>query len=212
MKSLQVSEKTRKFWTVDALLGISAIVATVSGVYFLFFPLGYRGGRNPLYSTIVLFDRTTWDLLHTWFGLLMVVIAAIHLILHWDWVAKMTQKMLILIRGKACGLTAYGQFNMWLDFVLAFSFMLTAVSGVVLLAITGIPVPEIASGILLSQTAWDMIHTWAGIVMVITTIVHLAIHWRWVVNVSRKILFRSGSMRQAEAQTYSEKNSREAVA
>ncbi|NMC52741.1 MAG: DUF4405 domain-containing protein [Chloroflexi bacterium] len=212
MKSLQVSEKTRKFWTVDALLGISAVIATVSGVYFLFSPLGYQGGRNPLYSTTILFDRTTWDLLHTWFGLLMVVIAAIHLILHWDWVVKMTKKMLILIQGKACGLTAYGQFNIWLDFVLAVSFLLTAVSGVALLAITGIPVPEIASGILLSQTAWDMIHTWASIVMTITAIVHLAIHWRWVVNVSRKILLRSGSIRQAENQTCVEKNSREAVA
>ena len=39
---------------------------------------------------------------------------------------------------------------------------------------------------LLSRSTWDLIHTWSGVVATVAAVVHFAIHWRWVKNVSRK--------------------------
>lgn len=54
MKSLRVSEKTRKFWTVDALLGISAVIATVIGIISYFFCWVWYLNN----SAVIHFERT----------------------------------------------------------------------------------------------------------------------------------------------------------
>jgi len=43
-----VSGVTRRNWWIDLSLFSSAILASLSGIYFLFLPVGgYQGGRNP---------------------------------------------------------------------------------------------------------------------------------------------------------------------
>ena len=187
MSSAPVSKRTKRLWIIDAGLLISAIVAIVSGVYFLFFPQGFQGGRNPFYSIRIIFTRTTWDLLHTWLGIAMIIIATIHFLVHWDWVVMMAKKIVILIQGKACGLSSYGQFNVWLDFVIGLSFFIAAISGVYFLISPTGSLPILSQDFIFSRTVWDLIHTWSGIVMTITALIHFGIHWRWVVNVSRRI-------------------------
>ena len=68
MSTQTVSKQTQKNWWVDAALLFSAVAAALSGIYFLFLPSGYQGGRNPLYNIQILFSRQTWDDLHTWTG------------------------------------------------------------------------------------------------------------------------------------------------
>ena len=46
---------------------------------------------------------------------------------------------------------------------------------------------------LFTRTTWDLIHTWAAIVLIAAAVVHFAIHWRWIVNVTRRILGRPAS-------------------
>ena len=31
-----------------------------------------------------------------------------------------------------------------------------------------------------------MIHTWSGVAMIVAAVIHLAIHWRWVTNVTTR--------------------------
>ena len=82
-KKYTVAPQTRNNWLVDATLFIGALVASLSGIYFLFLPVGgYQGGRNPMYGVTILFQRETWDDLHTWFGILMIAAAVIHITLH----------------------------------------------------------------------------------------------------------------------------------
>ena len=81
----RVSSQTRRNWIMDALLFGGALTAVLSGVYFLFLPVGgYQGGRNPFYGIKVIFERQTWDLIHTWGGVAMILAALVHLALHWD--------------------------------------------------------------------------------------------------------------------------------
>ncbi len=53
-----VSKQTRNNWLIDAAVFIGAVVAAITGIYFLFLPSGgYQGGRNPMYGVTILFER-----------------------------------------------------------------------------------------------------------------------------------------------------------
>jgi len=45
------------------------------------------------------------------------------------------------------------------------------------------------------RSTWDVIHTWSGVVMIITALLHFSIHWRWITKVTEKI-FRSMAVEQ----------------
>lgn len=185
-----ISNRTRANWLIDVAVFISAIVASVSGIYFLFLPSGgYRGGRNPWYGITILFDRHTWEDLHTWGGVAMIAAVAIHLVIHWKWVVSMAGRIARELSGQGARLSAYGHFNVALDALVGLSFLVTAVSGVYFMfAPAGSHGARATTGWLFANTTWDLIHTWAGVVMIIAAVVHLAIHWRWVVNVTKKVL------------------------
>ena len=73
-----VSKRTKNNWFMDFSLFLTALVTVSSGIYFLFIPSGgFQGGRNPWYGVRILFERETWEWLHTWIGVAMVVIAAL---------------------------------------------------------------------------------------------------------------------------------------
>lgn len=84
MKPRNISPQTRHNWLLDMSLLTSAVLAAWSGIYFLILPSGgYQGGRNPYYQVNLLFERHTWEDLHIWFGIGMVIIAVVHIGLHW---------------------------------------------------------------------------------------------------------------------------------
>ena len=188
---LKVAPQTRNNWLIDVVLFIGAFFASVTGVYFLFLPVGgYQGGRNPLYGITILFDRHTWDDLHTWFGILMIVAAIVHLVLHWNWIVSMIKRITHEIIHRKNRFNRRSRFNLLINFALGFGFLLAAVSGVYLLFVPGgrtsIPDPRI----LFTRATWDLIHTWSGILMIAAAVVHFAIHWKWVTKVTRK-MFKS---------------------
>ncbi len=187
-KQRTVSVQTRNNWIIDVLLALSALFAALSGVYFLFFPSGgFQGGRNPFYGIVVLFTRSTWSDLHVWTGVLMILIVLVHLPLHWGWVVSMTRRVLAHLGGGKTNLNSRSQFNVAVDALIALSFLLTAISGVYLLFVPGGPA-LVDPYFLFSRVTWDLIHTWAGVVLIVSAGLHLAIHWQWVLKVTRRFL------------------------
>ena len=186
MKS--VSKPTRNNWLLDSTLLISAMIAVLSGMYFLFFPVGgYQGGRNPAYNLVILFTRHTWDDLHTWGGVAMIMIVVIHLSLHWHWVVNMTRRMFKEIFSRSKTLNPRGRFNLGINFTLGLGFLITSLSGIYFLFVTG--GQNTADPLFLfSRQIWDTLHTWGGVVMILAAVIHFAIHWNWVVKVSRGVL------------------------
>ena len=77
---------------LDALVGVSFLVAAVSGVYFMFAPGGHRAVSGFIFS------HATWDLVHTWSGVVMAVAAAIHFAIHWRWVTHVTKRFFSSLR------------------------------------------------------------------------------------------------------------------
>lgn len=188
MSAQLVSQQTQRNWWIATGLLATGLIAAISGVYFLAFPSGgYQGGRNPYYGIQILFSRQTWDDLHTWGGVAMIVIALIHLVLHWSWVTAMARRTYNELRGRCGCMNARGRWNLILNLIVAVSFVLTAVTGVYLLFVPG---GRWATDpmILFSRNAWDLIHTWAGVAFISAAMVHFAIHWKWFTKVSNKMV------------------------
>ncbi len=174
---------------MDAGLFMSGVVAIASGIYFLFIPSGgYQGGRNPWYGVTVLFERETWEWLHTWIGLAMVVIALVHLLFHWKWVTGMFKRLVSGLKGQGSGLNARGRYNLALNATVALSFFISAVSGIYFLIFSGSEGGRnIDPMILFTRDMWDVIHTWSSILFIAALLLHFAIHWGWVTKVTRKV-------------------------
>jgi len=183
-----VSKQTKDNWLIDSFLAVSAVLASISGIYFLFFPVGgYQGGRNPYFGVHILFERHTWGDIHTWTGVMMIAILLVHIPLHWHWVVNMTRRTLRELFSRDRNLNPRSRFNVFINLMVGISFILTALSGIYLLFVPGGPQSTINSAFLFGRTTWDLIHTWAGAALVIAGLVHFAIHWKWVVKVTRKI-------------------------
>lgn len=184
------SNKTRRNWVIDAALFLGALIASLSGIYFLIFPDGgYMGGRNPYYGIQVIFDRTGWEWIHTWLSLGFVVIALIHLVLHWKWVVSTTKRVFRNVIGKQKStMNAGGWKNVIVDGVIAVSFIISAASGIYFIFAgesRGGLIPD--PMFLFSRTAWELIHLWSSVLFISSFILHFAIHWGWVTKVTRKI-------------------------
>ena len=125
-----VSKQTRNNWLIDAAVFIGAVVAAITGIYFLFLPSGgYQGGRNPMYGITILFSRHTWDDLHTWFGALMIAAVVIHFAIHWNWVKGTAKRMAKSVTGKGARMNRHGYLNVAVDAAVAIGFLLAAISG-----------------------------------------------------------------------------------
>lgn len=192
MRTRKPSLQTRSNWLIDAALFLGAAIASLTGITFLFLPVGgFQGGRNPLYGVTILFDRATWDDLHTWAGLAMIAAAAVHFAIHWKWVTGMARRIVNELRGRCPCMNWRGRLNVLIDALVGLGFLLTAISGVVLLfAPHGRDAVDPL--ILFSRATWDAVHTWSAVAMIAAAVVHFAIHWGWVVKVTRNVL---GSLR-----------------
>ena len=194
----KLSARTRNYWLLDSVLFISAVIASLSGIYFLVFPVaGYQGGRNPWYEVVILFTRHTWDDLHTWGGIVMIIIAIIHISLHWKWFVKMIKRTIKEIFGKGLGMNIKARYNLWLNIVAAVSFFIVSISGLYFLFIPGAAHSSAAADpmLLFNRAIWDVVHTWSGVVLIIAGVLHFDIHWRWITKVTKNI-FRSLFQRQ----------------
>lgn len=88
--------KATRNYVVGLIMFLLALFEVVSGfVLWLVLPRGggYMGGRGGGLTTeaTFLWPRDTWIDLHNWVGVALLVIVALHLILHWRWIVHMTK-------------------------------------------------------------------------------------------------------------------------
>jgi hypothetical protein len=188
---ITMSRQTRQNWLIDAAVFAGAIIAGLSGIYFLYLPSGgYEGGRNPAFGLTILFSRESWHDLHNWGGLLMILAVVVHFAIHWSWVKMMSRRVGKAMTGQGKGFSRGAKVNLAIDLVIGIGFLITAVTGIYLLFLPGGYQggrnPGWDPGFLFSRTTWDLVHTWAAVVMMLAATLHFFIHWRWVVNVTRR--------------------------
>jgi cytochrome b subunit of formate dehydrogenase len=191
-KPIRMSMQTRMNWLIDLAVVVGGILAGLSGVYFLYLPSGgYEGGRNPMYGVTILWERHSWSDLHAWGGILMIAAIAIHFAIHWQWVKRMTRRTVSVLFSTGDKLSKGARFNVAIDALVAVSFLICAATGIYFLfapsgGFQGGKNLGWDPGFLFSRTTWDLIHTWSGVVMGVAAVVHFAIHWRWVKNVTAR--------------------------
>ena len=181
-----LTPKLRQNWWVDATLGIGAVLAVLSSIYFLIYPnTGYQGGRNPYYNTVLIFSKQTWDLLHTWSGTLMIMAALLHVIIHWNWIKGTIVRTWQVITKKRDGFGLRLTYNILLDVTIAISFLICSLSGVYFMLNPSSG--QTAVNYLFDKTTWDMLHTWSGVIFTITALLHIVLHWKWITNITTKM-------------------------
>jgi multisubunit Na+/H+ antiporter MnhB subunit len=122
---------------------------------------------------------------------LMIVAAVVHFVYHWPWVVMMARRIAGGMRAQGSRMSLGAKVNVTVDILLASSFLVSAISGVVFLFSPG---GGFQGGtntawdftFLWGRTTWDLIHTWSGVVMIIAAVLHFVIHWRWVLKVTRR--------------------------
>jgi hypothetical protein len=187
-RSNSIASQTRNNWFIDTGLFVGALIASLTGIYFLFLPVGgYQGGRNPMYGIVILFERHTWEDLHLWFGILMIVAAVVHILVHWKWIVSMVRRILYEITHWESRFNNRSRINLLINAAVGISFFVAAISGIYLLFVPGGRTAIADPEILFSRNTWDLIHTWSGILMINAAVVHFAIHWKWTTKVTQKI-------------------------
>ena len=182
MRKSNLSPKLRYNWLIDALLFLGALLAVLTGIYFLVYPVGgYMGGRNPDYGVIFIFGRETWEVLHDWTGIAMIAAALIHIVFHWKWILGTLKRIFRTVSHKA---ERFGNRLFWtivVDAFIAIGFLLSAISGLYFFfAIKD-------ANWLLLDTTWDTIHTWSSDVMIMAAFIHILLHWDWIKNITAKM-------------------------
>jgi hypothetical protein len=92
--------------------------------------------------------------------------------------------------------------NFVVDAMILVAFLAAAVSGVMLLTVPhggfqGGRNPNWGQAVLfLSRDGWNDVHVWGGLAMIAGIVVHLALHWRWVVCMLKRFA-ASGERRGA---------------
>jgi hypothetical protein len=91
----KLARQARINFSLNSLLFVAFFLASLSGlVVWLVLPGGgYQGGRNPFYNaTLYGLTRHGWNDLHLYTGLAMMAVFAVHLVLHWNWLACVARR------------------------------------------------------------------------------------------------------------------------
>jgi len=120
---------------------------------------------------------------HEWLGLGIGLALLLHLTLHWDWVVRTTRRLLSR-SGRDRGI--------WLvNLALLLAMTLCVLSGVLISRVAlyqlGISVP--------GTSFWVSLHDTTAKLTLALVPVHVAMRWRWILSVGRRVLHRDPGRR-----------------
>ncbi len=114
--------------------------------------------------------------LHQWLGVAVGVLAAYHLLAHWDWVKSVTQRLLGRTAGRAR-----------LFYLIDLSLLL----GLFMIVASGVLISTWLALSLDNYNAWKNLHIAASIATLLIITLKLGLHWRWIASVARRYIFAS---------------------
>jgi hypothetical protein len=134
--------------------------------------------------------------IHEWVSLGLTVGFLTHILLHWRWVYETTRRLL----GK---LARQSRINYILNLALLLAFTLIIFSGL-MISETILPLIGLEG---VHGGVWKWLHSQATDVSIWLVRLHIALHWKWIVNAIKKYLFGwlpKLSMRRISAEKQSE--------
>jgi hypothetical protein len=82
----------RNFYAIDMSILASALLCAVTGI------IKWPGLIYSLGMSYDILPMEAFTLIHDWMGIVMVVLALAHVVLHWRWLVAMTGKYCILVQ------------------------------------------------------------------------------------------------------------------
>ena len=128
-------------------------------------------------------------LIHEWLGVALIVSVVVHLLLHWKWITATVKRFF----SKMAGIQ---RLKMGVDILLFLDVVLLMMTG---LLISKEVMPALGLSVSTTSRFWRVMHTTSADWMIYLIGVHLALNWKWVVNVFKK-LFRIKRKKQVASQ------------
>ena len=149
----------------------TAINLIVDVILFLLFLVVYQEKATGI----------TW---HEWLGVGIVAVIVTHILLNWQWVVSITKRFFQKLHAEP-------RLDYVVDMALFISFTTVIFSGLMMsrsvLPLFGLEMAE--------TPLWKMLHSTSANVTVWLTALHVALHWRWIVNaVKRYVLAPAGQL------------------
>lgn len=178
------------FWLDGIIFSLFALTALTGLLLWLVIPDGPGSGQSALLLGLV---RRTWVSLHNWLGLAMLAGTLLHLVLHWDWIMCVAGRFFKQLAGPA-------RLNFSLDSLLFVAFFLSSLSGLIVWLVLpagghrGGRNPLAHAALLgLTRHDWSDLHLWAGLAVITILLIHLALHWNWLVCMTRRYAWPASS-------------------
>lgn len=175
--------KPRTNYGLDLVIFVTFVATAGSGL--LLWSV-VPGGRQSQAVTFLGGTHHDWADLHLIAGISMLVGVAVHLMMHWDWITCAARRVF----GK---LARQARLYFWLDSGMLLALGLMSVSGLMAWLVLpgggyrGGRNPAFAATVLaLSRQDWVELHGWAGLALITMLLIHLLLHWRWIVCSTRR--------------------------
>jgi len=129
-----------------------------------------------LFAALVVASNPAWTGigLHEWLAGLLIVPALYHLAINWDWVIRVSSKVLAKLK-------ATSRINLAVDIVLFFATVAVMLSGFMV-----IPGVISTDGGTIVLSVWQQAHRVASNVTVISMVIHLLLHAGWIYDAARR--------------------------
>jgi cytochrome b561 len=118
--------------------------------------------------------------IHEWIGLGFGIALLLHITLHWDWAIRTTKRVIGRLAGRE-------RLRWFVDFALLFGMTLCVASGI-LISRSALPALGITPA---ADAFWTGLHTTSADVTIALVGLHVALNWRWIFTVGRRILRRN---------------------
>ncbi|MEZ4656302.1 MAG: DUF4405 domain-containing protein [Caldilineaceae bacterium] len=133
---------------------------------------------------IVFNPHATGMAIHEWLGIAFAGGIMTHLLLHWQWVVGITQRFL-------SSATTSARVNYIVNMLFFINMVVVIFTGI-MISEEALPALGITLG---NSFIWKMVHTTASDVALGLLGVHVALHWRWIVNTTKRFFTRSNAQK-----------------
>ncbi len=111
--------------------------------------------------------------LHEWLGIAVGAVCLLHLVLHWDWVKKVTRKFFT-------GVSWRSRLNYLIDGFL--------MSGFTVILFTGLVISDWLNLALTYYDVWRSVHVFVSVATLLLLVLKIALHARWIVTTFKRML------------------------
>lgn len=79
--------------------------------------------------------------------------------------------------------------NYIIDVFMAISFVIVSISGLVIFFFlpSGVQRGRYQEFLGITKSTWETWHDWSGIILVVLVLLHLILHWKWMISMTKNI-------------------------